>query len=97
MKKYSRLKKMNIALKDSKKSEWCIVDTENIFEFDGKKFKIGNVKEYKVYNKSGEVDDYTNETLMDKVLSVLNNDDKIVFYDMTCTEIDDVLLVVGVD
>lgn len=80
-KKLTRLEKSTAILKIAKTTQWCYVDTENEFNFMDKVFIISQkVKEYKVYNKAGEVEDYTNEAYMEEILVVIDNEDKLLFF-----------------
>lgn len=77
----SRLKKSLLALSNSKASQWCYVNVNNEFKFMGSTFVIDeSVEEYKVYNKAGEIDDFTNEAYMEEILVVLYEDDTLKFY-----------------
>lgn len=77
----SRLKKSLLALSNSKASQWCYVNVDNEFKFMGNTFVIDeSVEEYKVYNKAGEIDDFTNEAYMEEILVVLYEDDTLKFY-----------------
>ena len=79
--KLTRLKRSMDILKDSKVSQWCYVNTENEFEFMGDSLKISKeVGEYKVHRKAGEVEDYTNESIMEEILVVLGSDGNLKFY-----------------
>lgn len=94
-KKFTRLKKSTQALSDSKASQWCYVNTENEFEFMNSIFVIGaSVEEYKVHNKAGEVEDFTNEAYMEEILAVLGNDDIVRFYNQNYDLVEDVYLLV---
>ena len=80
-KKKTRLQKSTAILKLSKLTQWCYVDTENEFKFMNQAFVIADsVEEYKVHNKAGTVEDYTNEAYMEEVLVVLNNDNSLTFF-----------------
>lgn len=80
-KKKTRLQKSTAILKLSKLTQWCYVDTENEFKFMNQTFVIADsVEEYKVHNKAGTVEDYTNEAYMEEVLVVLNNDNSLTFF-----------------
>jgi len=85
----SRLKKSISILSNSKASQWCYVNTDNEFIFMDNVFVIDDsVKEYKVYNKFGEVDDFTNEAYMEEILVILSNDDSLKFYNQNFDAID---------
>lgn len=80
-KKLTKLEKSTKILLNSKASQWCYVNTDNEFKFMNSIFVIdGNVEDYKVYNKAGEVEDFTNEAYMEEILAVLENDGYIRFY-----------------
>lgn len=62
-------------------SEWCIVDTENIFTFQSEEYRISeDVKQYNIRLKMPRFDDYRNDYKMDKIL-VFKQDNKLYFYD----------------
>lgn len=66
-------------------AEWCIVDIDNKFIFKGVHYKIDDqVEQYKVWNTSkienNELNDFTNESLMDKILCIYS-EDKYYFFD----------------
>lgn len=64
----------------------CIVDTHNVFEYRGIKYKIDkSVKQYKVHNPpkrnaNGQWNYWTNEAKMDRIY-VLDDGDILEFYD----------------
>ena len=61
-------------------AQWCIVDTNNIFNFNGKYYQINkSLNQYKVKND--------NDCLMDKIL-VYQQDNNIYYYDQDIYEID---------
>lgn len=60
----------------------------NVFVIDA------SVEEYRVYNKAGEVDDFTNEAYMEEILAVLGNDGFIKFYNQNYDLVEDVCLLV---
>lgn len=65
----------------SKFLEWHYVDADNEFDSLGLTFTISDdVKEYRVHNKYGQVEEYTNESLMDEILVVINSNYIIKFY-----------------
>lgn len=95
MKNKSRLQKSSKISKNARLMQWCIVDTENEFSFDGNTYLISNdVEEYRVYNKSGEVEDYTNEAYMDKILAVNYLDGVTLFYDQNYNIVNDVCKII---
>lgn len=90
--KQTRLNRVTELVHKSKYSSWCLVNTENEFNFMGNTYKIDeSVEEYKVYKKAGEVEDYTNEAYMEQVLVV---DDGMVrhYYNQECNLIDSKLI-----
>ena len=89
------LNRCNKIRENSKIVEWCYVDTDNEFKFMNRTFVIDeSVEQYKVHNKAGEVYDYTNEAIMDKILVVVDNENKLRFYDQDLNEIDGSLVYV---
>jgi hypothetical protein len=93
--KLTRLEKSTNILSDAKASQWCYVNTHNEFEFMGNIFVIdSSVEEYKVHNKAGEVEDFTNEAYMEEILAVLGNDGFIKFYNQNYDVVKDVCLLV---
>lgn len=73
-------------------AEWCIVDTENIFEFHGNKYKINkSVKQYNTRTKKPRYDDYKNDYKMDKIL-VYDQDGKMYFFDQNIDRINNDLI-----
>jgi hypothetical protein len=88
--KLTRLEKSTAILSNSKASQWCYVNTDNEFNFMGNVFVIDeSVEEYKVVNKAGEIEDYTNEAYMEEVLAVLGLDGIIRFYNQNYDHIND--------
>ncbi|AYP68238.1 hypothetical protein PQE75_gp106 [Bacillus phage vB_BcoS-136] len=89
MENHTRLEKSTNILKNSKVTQWCYVNTENEFIFMGKVFVIADsVDEYKVHNKAGTVEDYTNEAYMEEILVSIGNDSKLNFYNQNYDIID---------
>lgn len=85
----TKLEKSTAILSDSDASQWCYVNTENEFVFMGKTFVIDeSVEEYKVHNKAGEVENFTNEAYMEEILTVLKKDGTIRFYNQNYDYID---------
>lgn len=69
-------------------SEWCAVDTENIFESQGSKYKISeSVLQYNIRTKMPRFDDYKNDYQMDQVL-VYEQDNNLYFFDQNIEQID---------
>jgi hypothetical protein len=88
--KLTRLEKSTAIIKNSKASQWCYVNTDNEFTFMGSVFVIdSSVEQYKVHNKAGEVEDFTNEAYMEDILAVLSKDGNIKFYDQNFDLIQD--------
>lgn len=88
-KKISRIEKSTAILSNAKTISWCYVNTENEFTFMDKTFVIDNeVEEYKVHNKSFDVDDYTNEAYMEDILAVKDNEGNINFYNQNYDEVE---------
>lgn len=85
----TKFQKSQIVLKNSKAKQWCYVNADNEFEFMNSTFIIDDsVEEYKVYNKAGEVEDFTNEALMEKILVVLYEDNIVRYFNQDLDEID---------
>jgi hypothetical protein len=92
-KKLTRLEKSTAILKLAKATQWCYVNTENEFEFMNRTFVISNkVEEYKVHNKAGEVEDYTNEAYMEEILVVVDNEDKLLFFNQNYDSVENRLV-----
>jgi hypothetical protein len=90
MRKLTRLEKSTAILSNSKASQWCYVNTDNEFTFMGSVFVIDkSVEEYKVVNKAGETEDFTNEAYMEEVLAVLGQDGIVRFYNQNYDHIED--------
>jgi len=90
MKKLTKLEKSTAIISNSKASQWCYVNTDNEFTFMDKVLIIDlDVEQYKVHNKAGEVEDFTNEAYMEEILVVLSKDGSIKFYDQNYDYIDD--------
>jgi len=81
-KKPTKLDVITLLLSDSKHSVWQRVNIHNEFKFMQDTYEIDeSVKEYKVFNKAGEIEDYTNEAYMETILIVVDTEDTITFYD----------------
>ena len=92
-KKTTRLQKSSKILTDVKAVQWCYVNTENEFVFMDNVFIIDKkVKEYKVYHKSFEYENYTNEAEMEEILVVIDNDNNLKFYNQNYDLIDSKLV-----
>ena len=80
-KKKTRLEKSTAIILDSKATEWCYVNTDNEFTFMNQTFIINeSVEEYKVHNKAGTVEDYTNEAYMEEILVAIDKEGILKFY-----------------
>lgn len=80
-KKLTKLDVITILLINSKHSAWQRVNIHNEFQFMQDTYKIDeSVKEYKVFNKAGEIEDYTNEAYMETILIVVDEEDTITYY-----------------
>lgn len=91
--KPTKLQKSTAILKNAKATQWCYVNIDNEFKFMNKTFVIDDsVKEYKVYNKAFEVEDYTNEAYMEEILVVVDNEDRLSFYDQNYEQIENRLV-----
>jgi len=90
MKKLTRLQKSTAILNEAKATEWRYVNTENEFTFMNQTFVIDEkVEEYKVHNRAGEVEDFTNEAYMEEILVVIDNNNNIKFYNQNYDLVDD--------
>lgn len=90
----TRIQRSKDILDSSVESEWCVVDADNLFKFKNNLYSIGEVEsEYKVYNKYDEVEDYTNETYMDKVLVIVTRNKELKFYNQNYDEMFDIKIV----
>lgn len=95
-KNLTRIQKSTAILDNSKVTEWKYIDINNEFSFMGKVFKLDeSVDDYKVYNKAGTVDDYTNESYMEEILISIGLDNKLRFYNQNYEEIDSELVKVN--
>ncbi|GIN66355.1 hypothetical protein J41TS2_17760 [Bacillus sonorensis] len=80
-KRKTKLQKSTAILNNSKATKWCYVNTDNEFKFMDQIFIISNkVEEYKVHNKAGTIEDYTNEAYMEEILVTIDNDDRLKFF-----------------
>ena len=92
-KKLTRLEKSTAIISESKSTKWCYVNTENEFTFMNETFLIDNsVEEYKLHNKAGSVDNYTNEAYMEEILIAKSEDNGLRFYNQNYDEIDNRLV-----
>jgi hypothetical protein len=88
-KKLTRLEKSTKILSNATSTQWCYVNTENEFKFMNQIFVIDNsVDEYKVHNKAGEVEDFTNEAYMEEILVVINKHSMLEFYNQNYDSVD---------
>ncbi|GIN25567.1 hypothetical protein FDF40_04595 [Clostridium sporogenes] len=88
-KRKTKLQKSTAILNNSKITQWCYVNTDNEFRFMDKIFTISNkVEEYKVHNKAGTIDDYTNEAYMEEILVSIDDDGRLHFYNQNYDLID---------
>lgn len=88
-KKKTRLQRSTEILNKSVATKWCYVNTENEFSFMGKVFVISDtVTQYRVINKAGEVEDYTNESFMEEIMVAVDQDNQLRFYDQDYYEIE---------
>lgn len=80
-KKLNKLQKSSAITLKAEAIKWCYVNTENEFIFMNQVFIIDErVPEYKVHNKAGTIEDYTNEAYMEEVLVVLNCNNELTYY-----------------
>jgi hypothetical protein len=92
-KKLTKLKKSTAIIARSKASQWCYVNTENEFTFMNKIFTISeSVEDYKVHNKAGNVEDYTNEAYMEEILVTIDLEDNLKFYNQNYDAIENKLV-----
>ena len=92
-KKQTRLQKSTNIITNSLVTEWKYVNTNNEFEFMNKTFVIDDsVDEYKVYNKAGVVEDFTNESYMEEILISLDKNNNLRFYNQNYDEVDSSLV-----
>jgi hypothetical protein len=88
-KKLTRLEKSTKILSNATFTQWCYVNTENEFKFMNQLFMIDDsVEEYKVHNKAGKVEDFTNEAYMEEVLVAINKHGMLEFYNQNYDSID---------
>lgn len=92
-KEKSRLQKSTEVLENATATQWCYVNTDNEFTFMNQLFVISeSVKEYKVFNKAGEVEDFTNESLMENVLTLVDKENRLRFFNQNFDSIDSSLV-----
>lgn len=75
-------------------AEWCIVDTENEFEFKENKCKIDEgVAQYSIRMKKPNYDDYKSDYQMDRIL-VYEQENDLYFYDQNINQMssDDIIV-----
>lgn len=89
MAKLTRLQKSTQILANAQSSQWCYVNTDNEFTYDGTVYVIDeSFEEYKVHNKAGIVYDYTNEAYMEEILVVITNDYSVECYNQNYDSMD---------
>ena len=92
-KNLTRLQKSTNIINNSLVTEWKYVNVDNEFKFMNKTFVIdASVDEYKVYNKAGAVEDFTNEAYMEEILISLDSNNNLRFYNQNYDEIDSSLV-----
>ena len=92
-KNLTRLQKSTNIIANSLVIEWKYVNADNEFEFMNKTFIVDDsVDEYKVYNKAGTVEDFTNESYMEEILISLDKNNNLRFYNQNYDEIDSSLV-----
>jgi hypothetical protein len=80
-KKLTQEEKIEQLIQESKYHSWCVVDTENVFAFNGFDFKIdSSVKQYIVKSD--------NEAEMDSILCI-DDGDSIRFFDQNLKELNE--------
>ena len=88
-KKLTRLQKSTAIVNNAIVTQWCYVNTDNEFEFLDKTFVIDSkVDEYKVHNKAGVVENFTNEAYMDEVLVAIDSMNTLRFYNQNYDELE---------
>lgn len=91
-KKPTRIERSTSVLSNSKDSKWCYVNTDNEFTYNNNIYVIDeDVEDYKVYNRAGEVEDYTNEAFMEEILVVaytVDEKDELKFYSQSFEEVE---------
>lgn len=89
MKKITRIEKSTLIIANAKTSIWCYVNTDNEFNFMNNTYIIDNsVEEYKVHNKAGTIEDYTNEAYMEEILAVVDFENNLKFYNQNYDEVE---------
>lgn len=92
----TKLEKSTVIISNSKSTEWCYVNTDNEFKFMSLTLFIDeSVEDYKVYNKAGTVEDYTNEAYMEEILVAHSEDGILKFYNQNYDEVESKLIKVG--
>jgi TRAP-type uncharacterized transport system substrate-binding protein len=92
-KKITRLEKSTRIFESAIISKWCYVNIDNEFLFMDKTFVISEkVEDYKVHNKAGTLEDYTNEAYMETVLAVIDKENKLSFYSQNYERLEDKLI-----
>lgn len=94
-KKLTRLQKSTAIIRNALATQWCYVNTDNEFKFLDRTFIIDSeVDEYKVHNKAGTVENFTNESYMDEVLAVIDSMNTLRFYNQNYDELEGKLVTV---
>lgn len=87
--KITRLEKSTLIISNAKATQWCYVNTDNEFEFMNEVFVVSDdVEEYKVHNKAGQVEDFTNEAYMEEILVVVDTNNNVKFYNQNYDLVD---------
>lgn len=85
----TRLEKSTAIISEALDTKWCYVNTDNEFTYRGVILVIDErVEEYKVYNKAGTVEEYTNEAYMEEILAVTDRSNEVKFYNQNYDLID---------
>ena len=91
-KKKTKTSALDEVISNSVNSQWCIVNTENKFDFDTNTYNISeSIKQYLVFNKpqigkDGKLNDWTNESSMTQVL-VVDTGQELRFFDENLVEV----------
>lgn len=95
MTKKTRLQKSTAIINTAIVIQWCYVNTDNEFKFLDKTFVIDSkVDEYKVHNKAGVVENFTNEAYMDEILVAIDSTNTLRFYNQNYDELEAKLVTV---
>jgi hypothetical protein len=91
-KKRSKTSSLEESLQNSVHSAWCIVDTDNVFNYQNVTYVINeSVKQYTVLNKpkrniDGSFNNWTNEASMSMILCV-DTGEELRFFDENLLEL----------